>query len=193
MRIRTSSERKDAHGAATSELRRVGTSAHRARDPECWPSDPYADPLPRAGANAWLPAASSCRSITETGLRSRGSALTPAAYGGVSCRSAEPSPRAHTSTTTVMATSRATGPITRRTSIRTTSIRRTMDASLRTTRGIPTRASTDDYASKRPPRYVPHPFDHTCFRPRKDDYKPPVTCDGRRRRRPVHPQGSPHR
>jgi tyrosinase len=34
------------------------------------------------------------------------------------------------------------------------------------------------YASKRPPRYVPHPFDHTCFRPRKDDYKPPVTCDG---------------
>ena len=34
-----------------------------------------------------------------------------------------------------------------------------------------------DYASKRPPRYVPHPFEHTCFKPRKDDYKPPVTCD----------------
>lgn len=35
-----------------------------------------------------------------------------------------------------------------------------------------------DYASKKPPRYVPHPFEHICFRPRKDDYKPPVTCDG---------------
>ncbi len=34
-----------------------------------------------------------------------------------------------------------------------------------------------DYASKRPPIYVPHPFEHSCFRPRKDDYKPPVTCD----------------
>jgi tyrosinase len=34
------------------------------------------------------------------------------------------------------------------------------------------------YASKRPPRYVPHPFEHTCFKPRKKDYKPPVTCDG---------------
>ena len=34
-----------------------------------------------------------------------------------------------------------------------------------------------DYASKRPPRYIPHPFEHTCFKPRKDDYKPPVTCD----------------
>jgi len=33
------------------------------------------------------------------------------------------------------------------------------------------------YASKRPPRYVPHPFEHTCFKPRKDDYKPPKTCD----------------
>lgn len=33
------------------------------------------------------------------------------------------------------------------------------------------------YASKRPPRYVPHPFEHTCFKPRKEDYKPPVTCD----------------
>ena len=34
------------------------------------------------------------------------------------------------------------------------------------------------YASKRPPRYVPHPFEHACFKPREDDYKPPVTCDG---------------
>jgi tyrosinase len=34
-----------------------------------------------------------------------------------------------------------------------------------------------DYASKHPPRYVPHPFDHTCFKPRRDDYKPPTTCD----------------
>jgi tyrosinase len=33
------------------------------------------------------------------------------------------------------------------------------------------------YASKRPPRYVPHPFEHTCFKPRKEDYKPPKTCD----------------
>ena len=33
------------------------------------------------------------------------------------------------------------------------------------------------YASKKPPRYVPHPFEHTCFKPRKEDYKPPVTCD----------------
>lgn len=33
------------------------------------------------------------------------------------------------------------------------------------------------YATKRPPVYVPHPLDHTCFKPRKDDYKPPVTCE----------------
>ena len=33
------------------------------------------------------------------------------------------------------------------------------------------------YASKNPPRYVPHPFEHTCFKPRKEDYKPPITCD----------------
>lgn len=32
------------------------------------------------------------------------------------------------------------------------------------------------YSSKRPPRYVPHPFDHTCFKPRKEDYKPPASC-----------------
>jgi tyrosinase len=33
------------------------------------------------------------------------------------------------------------------------------------------------YASQKPPRYVPHPFDHLCFKPRKDDYKPPTTCE----------------
>lgn len=33
------------------------------------------------------------------------------------------------------------------------------------------------YASKKPPRYIPHPIDHTCFRPRKEDYKPPTKCD----------------
>lgn len=32
------------------------------------------------------------------------------------------------------------------------------------------------YASKTPPAYVPHPFEHVCFKPRKDDYKPPTTC-----------------
>lgn len=32
------------------------------------------------------------------------------------------------------------------------------------------------YASKSPPAYAPHPFDHACFKPRKDDYKPPKTC-----------------
>ena len=37
-----------------------------------------------------------------------------------------------------------------------------------------------DYASKSPPRYVPHPFEHACFRPREEDCKPPVTCDGER-------------
>jgi tyrosinase len=34
------------------------------------------------------------------------------------------------------------------------------------------------YASKKPPPYVPHPYEHSCFKPRKEDYKPPVTCDG---------------
>lgn len=34
-----------------------------------------------------------------------------------------------------------------------------------------------EYASKCPPRYVPHPTEHACFKPRKEDYKPPVTCD----------------
>ena len=33
------------------------------------------------------------------------------------------------------------------------------------------------YASRKPPRYVPHPLDHMCFKPRKEDYKPPTTCD----------------
>jgi tyrosinase len=42
----------------------------------------------------------------------------------------------------------------------------------------PDRRIYGEYASKKPPRYVPHPFEHTCFKPRKDDYKPPVTCDG---------------
>jgi tyrosinase len=37
-----------------------------------------------------------------------------------------------------------------------------------------------DYASKTPPRYVPHPYEHACFRPREEDCKPPVTCDGER-------------
>ena len=34
------------------------------------------------------------------------------------------------------------------------------------------------YATKRPPRYVPHPLEHLCFKPRREDYKPPITCDG---------------
>jgi tyrosinase len=41
----------------------------------------------------------------------------------------------------------------------------------------PDRRIYGSYASKRPPRFVPHPFDHMCFKPRRDDYKPPVTCD----------------
>ena len=32
------------------------------------------------------------------------------------------------------------------------------------------------YASAEPPPYVPHPVEHSCFRPRRNDYKPPVTC-----------------
>ena len=35
-----------------------------------------------------------------------------------------------------------------------------------------------DYASKKPPPYVPHPYEHSCFKPREKDYRPPVTCDG---------------
>jgi tyrosinase len=41
----------------------------------------------------------------------------------------------------------------------------------------PDRRIYGEYASKKPPRYIPHPFEHACFRPRKEDYKPPVTCD----------------
>lgn len=33
------------------------------------------------------------------------------------------------------------------------------------------------YASKQPPTYVPHPHDHSCFRPRRADYRPPASCD----------------
>ncbi|MEJ2158686.1 MAG: tyrosinase family protein [Desulfobacteraceae bacterium] len=33
------------------------------------------------------------------------------------------------------------------------------------------------YASKNPPAYVPHPYGHTCFKPREEDYKPPAACD----------------
>jgi tyrosinase len=40
----------------------------------------------------------------------------------------------------------------------------------------PDREIYGEYSSERPPRYVPHPFDHACFRPRKDDYKPPMPC-----------------
>jgi tyrosinase len=42
----------------------------------------------------------------------------------------------------------------------------------------PNRRIYGDYASKKPPKYVPHPFEHACFKPREQDYKPPVTCDG---------------
>jgi tyrosinase len=41
----------------------------------------------------------------------------------------------------------------------------------------PDRSIYGAYASKEPPVYVPHPYEHACFRPRKEDYKPPVTCD----------------
>ena len=41
----------------------------------------------------------------------------------------------------------------------------------------PNRRIYGDYASNNPPRYVPHPFEHICFKPRKEDYKPPVTCN----------------
>ncbi|REG82338.1 tyrosinase family protein [Algoriphagus antarcticus] len=40
----------------------------------------------------------------------------------------------------------------------------------------PDRRIYGDYASKKPPTYVPHPFENTCFRPRKEDYKPPAFC-----------------
>ncbi|MCH8878462.1 MAG: tyrosinase family protein [Planctomycetes bacterium] len=34
-----------------------------------------------------------------------------------------------------------------------------------------------DYASKKPPPYIPHPYEHACFKPRKEDYKAPTTSD----------------
>jgi tyrosinase len=42
----------------------------------------------------------------------------------------------------------------------------------------PERRIYGDYASKNPPPYLPHSFEHTCFKPRKEDYKPPATCGG---------------
>ena len=33
-----------------------------------------------------------------------------------------------------------------------------------------------DYASKKPPVYIPHPLHHICFKPRPEDYKPPACC-----------------
>ena len=41
----------------------------------------------------------------------------------------------------------------------------------------PDRRIYGSYASKSPPPYVPHPYDHSCFRPRKEDCKPPRGCD----------------
>jgi tyrosinase len=41
----------------------------------------------------------------------------------------------------------------------------------------PDRRIYGEYASTKPPRYVPHPFEHTCFKPREKDYKPPIRCD----------------
>lgn len=35
-----------------------------------------------------------------------------------------------------------------------------------------------DYASKEPPAYVPHSYEHAIFKPRKEDYKPPMPCNG---------------
>lgn len=34
-----------------------------------------------------------------------------------------------------------------------------------------------DYASKEPPVFVPHSYEHAIFKPRKEDYKPPMPCD----------------
>jgi len=45
----------------------------------------------------------------------------------------------------------------------------------------PDRRIYGSYASNKPPVYLPHPYDHVCFRPRKEDYKPPVTCDDHER------------
>lgn len=40
----------------------------------------------------------------------------------------------------------------------------------------PDRRIYGDYASAEPPQYVPHPFEHACFRPRQEDYRAPITC-----------------
>jgi tyrosinase len=42
----------------------------------------------------------------------------------------------------------------------------------------PDRRIYGGYASKKPPPYVPHPYEHTCFKPREEDYKPPAKCYG---------------
>lgn len=41
----------------------------------------------------------------------------------------------------------------------------------------PDRRIYGDYASNNPPKYVPHSYEHSCFKPRKEDYKAPITCD----------------
>jgi tyrosinase len=41
----------------------------------------------------------------------------------------------------------------------------------------PDRSIYGTYASKEPPPYIPHPYERSCFKPRKEDYKPPFTCD----------------
>ena len=40
----------------------------------------------------------------------------------------------------------------------------------------PSRRIYGTYATEERPPYVPHPYDHSCFRPRREDYKPPATC-----------------
>jgi len=40
----------------------------------------------------------------------------------------------------------------------------------------PDRRIYGDYASKEPPPYIPHPYEHSCFKPRKEDYDPPAEC-----------------
>jgi len=41
----------------------------------------------------------------------------------------------------------------------------------------PSRRIYGTYATKERPHYVPHPYDHSCFKPREEDYKPPAECD----------------
>lgn len=33
------------------------------------------------------------------------------------------------------------------------------------------------YATKKPPKYIPHPYEHSTFCPREEDYKPPTKCE----------------